>query len=249
MLATVVIDKYKKTETEEILKALKILTVENSQDWSTAGLYCYWDYYNNEVLYIGLAVDLFERFKQHNGISECNPKSCKIDKINNYFNSKEYIGFSVILQSSLSQPVNQRQVRKYANFSKSELINIFGVEGADEIRYTEGVLIEGFKNKYGRLPQWNEIGGSKQAQKIAKGKNVKMLEYLTLIKPNKYVSRVSLRELSKSCEFLKYETYLHSIRMSPFSSEETIKMHQEKLGIFTFKEIADKDYFKKRLKI
>lgn len=30
--------------------------------WVSAGIYCFWDYYTHEVLYIGLAGDLAERF-------------------------------------------------------------------------------------------------------------------------------------------------------------------------------------------
>ena len=249
MLATILIDRYKKTETKEIAEALKLITIENQQDWSTAGIYCYWDYCKKEILYIGLAVDLLERFKQHNGISNCDPKSCKIEKINNYFSSNEYIGFSITLQSSLSQPVTKKQIRKHSNFSKSELIEILGKNGADEIKHTEGILIEGFNTKYNKKPEWNIIGGSTQAQSIAKGKNVKILEYLTLTEPNKYISRVSLRELSKNKDYLKYEAYLHSIRISPLPSEQTINMHQNDFQMFTFNEISENNYFKKRLVI
>ena len=248
MLATILIDKYKKSETKEIAEALKLLTIENQQDWSTAGIYCYWDYYKKEILYIGLAVDLLERFKQHNGISKCNPKSCKLQKINDYFSSNEYIGFSIILQSSLSQPVTQRQIKKHSNFSKSELIGILGKNGANEIKYTEGILIEGFNTKYNRNPKWNVIGGSTQAQSIAKGKNVEMLNYLITNKQNRYTSRVSLKELSKNNTFCRYEAYLHSLRISILPAETVIEK-DEIDGNYTMTEISKANYFKKHLDV
>jgi hypothetical protein len=249
MLGTIVIEKYKKTETSSILADLERLILENSSDWSTAGIYCYWDYYKKQVLYIGLAVDLIERFKQHNGIVECLPNSCKLDRIKEYFEINEYLGFTIILQSQLSQPFNNRQKRKYKGiYSDSELKNILGKEGAEDIKYTEGVLIEAHKTKHGKRPSWNKIGGSAQAQRIAKNKNVKMLEYLITNEQNKYTSLVSLKELSNSSLFNKYEAYLHSLRTSILPVEAMIKEH-EKLGIETYREMRSDNYFSTKLEI
>lgn len=249
MLGTVVIEKYKKTETSIILAALERLILENNSDWSTAGIYCYWDYYKKQILYIGLAVNLVERFKQHNGLVECSSHSCKLDKIKEYFELNEYLGFSIILQSQLSQPFNNKQKRKYKGiYSDSELKNILGKEGTDDIKYTEGVLIEGFKTKHGKLPSWNKIKGSAQAQRVAKGKNVKMLEYLITNEQNKYTSLVSLKELSNSSLFNKYETYLHSLRTSILPVQAMIEEH-EKLGVETYSEMRSNNYFSTKLKI
>lgn len=249
MLGTVVIEKYKKIETSTILTALENLILVNSDDWSTAGIYCYWDYYKSEVLYIGLAVDLIERFKQHNGIVKCPSNSCKFDEITKYFKSNEYLGFSIILQSQLLQPFNYREKQKYKGvYSDVELKKILGNEGYNDIRYTEGVLLEGFKNKYGRLPSWNKIGGSINAQRIAKNKNVKLLESLITNQPNKYTACVSLKELSKSSLFNKYEAYLHSLRTSILPPKMIIKEH-EKQGIGIYNEMRNDNYLSRKLEI
>ena len=69
MFGTVIIDAYQKSETMEWAEAIEDLCSPNdSYGWASAGIYCFWDYYFEEILYIGLAVNLSERFKQHNGI-------------------------------------------------------------------------------------------------------------------------------------------------------------------------------------
>ena len=247
MLVTVVIEKYKKSETKIILDALEII-LKNSSDWSTAGIYCYWDYYKKKVLYIGLALDLIERFKQHNGIIKCSPSSCKINEIIEYFELNKYLGFSIILQSKLSQPFNNRVKRKYKGiYSDSELKNILGKDGANQIKYKEGILIEGFKSKYGSLPSWNKIGGSLLAQKHAKEKNVEFLEYLITNEQNRYTSLVSLKELSGNPTFMRYEAYLDSLRMS-ISINVTILQHK-KSGMNTYDEMRNDNYFLRNLDV
>ncbi len=250
MLGTIVIEKYKKTERKDIVKSLETLTVNNCQDWATAGLYSYWDYDSKEILYIGLAVDLVERFKQHNGFLNCNDSSCKYQEIEQYFDKNEYLGFSIILQSALSQPINQRQRKKYKDsFNESELSNILGEQGHNEIKRLEGILLEGFRQKHGKYPLWNKMGGSKAGQKSLKESNLGLLDLLNSNEPNKYISRVSLRELSDNATYCRYEAYLHSIRISLFPSLETINLQKETFGIDTFNEIGKSDYFKKRLDV
>lgn len=62
-------DAYTKEEKEEIAEALDDLCSPNDNyGWASAGIYSFWDYNTKEIFYIGLAVDLTERFKQHNGL-------------------------------------------------------------------------------------------------------------------------------------------------------------------------------------
>lgn len=69
MFETVIIDAYRKEEALEIANAINDLcSPADNYGWASAGIYCFWDYYAEAVLYIGLAGDLAERFKQHNGI-------------------------------------------------------------------------------------------------------------------------------------------------------------------------------------
>jgi len=49
--------------------------------WASSGIYCFWDPYNKNILYLGLAVDVGLRFKQHVGLVKTNRDSCKIREI------------------------------------------------------------------------------------------------------------------------------------------------------------------------
>lgn len=67
MLRTIIIDFYKEKDKTKIADALNTLCSPNDNyGWASVGIYCYWDYDTKEILYIGLAVDLTVRFKQHN---------------------------------------------------------------------------------------------------------------------------------------------------------------------------------------
>jgi len=247
MLGTIVIEKYKKTENKDILNALNELIIENSNDWATAGLYCYWDYYTKEILYVGLAVDLVERFRQHNGFSKCNKNSCKFKEIEEYFENNEFLGFSIVIQSALSQPVNQRQRKKYRkSFNDFELKAILGEQGHDEIKRLEGKILEAFRQKYDRFPLWNKMGGSIIGQKSLKENQFEILELLVATKDNGNVTRVSLKDLASNSIFCMYEAYLHSLRISPLSLSETIKMHKNTFNIFTIDEICKNNYLRKK---
>ena len=88
MFGTVIMDAYRQSETEELAVAIDDLCNPNdSYGWASAGIYCFWDYYAEEVLYLGLAGDLAERFKQHNGILPLKQgsKQAYIEKYNTFF--------------------------------------------------------------------------------------------------------------------------------------------------------------------
>ena len=69
MFGTVIIDAYRENEKQQMADAIDDLCCPNDNyGWASAGIYCFWDYYTHEVLYIGLAGDLAERFMQHNGL-------------------------------------------------------------------------------------------------------------------------------------------------------------------------------------
>lgn len=59
MFGTVIIDAYKEAEKEQIANAIDDLcSCSDTYGWASEGIYCFWDYYTKEVLYIGLAADL-----------------------------------------------------------------------------------------------------------------------------------------------------------------------------------------------
>ncbi|GAB1157197.1 hypothetical protein YWY31_32220 [Paenibacillus illinoisensis] len=70
MFGTVVKEKYSIYEVGKIVDYLDDVCCPNDAiGWSSSGIYCFWDVYTNEILYIGLAIDLKIRFMQHNGLT------------------------------------------------------------------------------------------------------------------------------------------------------------------------------------
>ena len=121
MFGTVIMDAYRQSETEELAVAIDDLCNPNdSYGWASAGIYCFWDYYAEEVLYLGLAGDLAERFKQHNGILPLKQGS-KQAYIEKYFSCNETLGFSIFVQSPLSQPLVHRNKKIYQAFADQKI--------------------------------------------------------------------------------------------------------------------------------
>ncbi|WP_243137016.1 hypothetical protein [Alkaliphilus serpentinus] len=119
MFGTVIIDAYSKDERQEIADSIDDLcSPKDNYGWASAGIYCFWDYYAEEVLYIGLASDLADRFKQHNGIKPVDGSSSKYAKIEEYFESNERLGYTIFVQSPLSQPLTYRNKATYKKFAE-----------------------------------------------------------------------------------------------------------------------------------
>ena len=61
MFGTVIIDAYRKEEALEMADAIDDLcSPTDNYGWASAGIYCFWDYYAEAVLYIGLTESLSE---------------------------------------------------------------------------------------------------------------------------------------------------------------------------------------------
>lgn len=77
----------------------------------------FWYYYAEAVLYIGLAGNLAERFRQHNGILPIKEGS-KQKKIEEYFSKNERLGYTIFAKSPLSQPLVHRNKTLYEKFAR-----------------------------------------------------------------------------------------------------------------------------------
>ncbi|MCT4646118.1 MAG: hypothetical protein N4A74_14115 [Carboxylicivirga sp.] len=258
MFGTVIIDAYRKEETNEIATALEDITSpKDSYGWASAGIYCFWDYYSEAILYIGLASDLCERLKQHNGILPVDASSCKIEQINKYFESNERLGYSIFVQSPLSQPLthrNKKMYQKIAEETDSPIEDMISEQGRDDIKKVEGILIEAFKREYGIFPPWNKVGGSISGQSDVRPNNINIVK--SFCTPDNYarnpiVSRSTLRELSENPTFLAFENDLHAVRMNMMLFGMDYPKALEVCKRFdtygSFKRIEDNNYMKKRL--
>jgi len=257
MFGTVILDAYRKDEKYEIANALEDLCSPNDHyGWASAGIYCFWDYYAEAILYMGLASDLCIRFKQHNGILSAENGSKQVE-IANYFTKNERLGFTVFVQSSLSQPLTYRNKLQYKDFAEqtnSPINDHFSDVGINDIKRVEGILLESYRRKYGYFPPWNKMNGSLDGQKKVMENNINIVK--SFCDPDGYyrnpiMSRSTLRELSSNPTYERYENYLHIVRMYIliFGMEfsEALEFANKHDGYKCYEDIKQSDYFKKSL--
>lgn len=257
MFGTVIIDAYRKEETQEMSEAIEDLCCPNDNTgWASSGIYCFWDYYAEEVLYIGLAGDLAERFRQHNGILPLKQGS-KQSKIEDYFSKNETLGYTIFVQSPLSQPLVHRNRKTYEKFAKqqnSPVEDLLSEEGRDNIKIVEGILIESYRRKYGHFPPWNDVGGSTQGQNRVMENNINIVK--SFCKPDQFtinpiMSRSTIRELSNNAEWEWYEIFLHTARMYLLTMgmeyKDALKFTIENDSINTYDRMKESGYLQKKL--
>ncbi|EHQ25125.1 GIY-YIG nuclease family protein [Mucilaginibacter paludis] len=252
MLRTIISDAYKWDERDQIVAALDTLCNPNdTYGWASAGIYCYWNYETKEILYVGLAVDLTERFKQHNDYyPSIDPRGCKVEQVKKYFNENEKLGFSIVVQSPLSQP-SIRKVREQFSelFEENELASETGQSGIDEIQRLEGFLIESFLQINKVLPSWNKIGGSVRGRRSVKPSNKTVLRILASHEAHYLAAKSTLREIAASAKLERYENYLHAVRMFvPFiGAQRAFDLLDAKDPVGTYGHIMSDNYLQKLL--
>lgn len=169
MLATIILDTFKKDELSEIASALDMLcSPDDNYAFSSACIYAFWSVPKQELLYIGLAKEIARRFRQHTGLIQCEENCCKRKQIEDYFSGSERLGYSVMVQSSLCQPTTKEDEEAIAAaigddpFS-ANLKDIF--EAEQNVALAEGMLLELHEQLGNRLPAWNKIHGSQVGRK------------------------------------------------------------------------------------
>lgn len=252
MLRTIILDAYRENEKKEISDALNMICNPNdTYGWASAGIYAYWDYESKEILYVGLAVDLNERFKQHNGFySGVDPKTCKKDQIDAYFSSHEKLGFSIVVQSPLSQPSIKKVQNQFADlFEKDSGAAEQGKDGIDEIQRLEGILIESYRKLNKNFPTWNKMSGSLRGQCAVRPANQTALRVLANHQTHYLTARSTLREIAANSTLERYENYLHAARMLvPFiGAHKAFDLLDGQDPIGTYQHIMAEGYLEKTL--
>jgi hypothetical protein len=186
VLATILLDTFTKAEAEMIGSALDMIcSPHDNYAFSSAGIYAFWSIPDRELLYIGLAKDLTQRFRQHLGLIACDPNCCKVQQINNYFSDRNRIGYSIIVQSTMCSPLtaHDEQIIRNALDDDAAVIDVSDIFEAEEnIAAAEGMLIELFEQLGDRLPSWNKIRGSERGQRrhsfYSRSNNLRILQGL-----------------------------------------------------------------------
>lgn len=220
MFGTVILDAYSADETESLALAIDDLCCPcDNYGWASAGIYSFWDYNTHEVLYIGLASDLAVRFQQHNGLLSMPEEGCKYNYIRDYFKSHLKLGYTIFVQSPLSQPIvhrNKELFEKMATERNSPIKDYVSEQGISDIKIVEGILIEAYNQYYGRFPAWNKVGGSVAGQHRVMKNNINIVRSFSnpqMYNVNPIVSRSTIRELSSNPTYENFESFLHSVRM------------------------------------
>jgi hypothetical protein len=201
MLCTLMLDAYRRDEAEDVHDALQRLLWPGQPDWSPMGVYAYWNRATHELLYVGLASDLPERFAQHNGLVH-HTGGNKKSQIDDYFAGNEYLGFSVLVQS--------RAVEIFDLVAA--LDHTLGAASSDIISVGEGQLIEIHRLVHGNRPPWNATGGSQSGQRWATAAGAR-LEVLSGQRDSLFVCRHAIRALPWEIRARIYEAVIHAARM------------------------------------
>ncbi|HYE11425.1 MAG TPA: hypothetical protein VEF53_14745 [Patescibacteria group bacterium] len=262
MFGTIIMDAYSKGEERSMSDYLdEICSPRDSWGWSSAGIYSFWDYNTKEILYIGLASDLSVRYKQHNGLLTIEDGACKYLQIQEYFKAHTKLGYSVLVQSPLSQPIVHRSEKKHRDFinlsTDMPISNYAGVEGLEHIRTAEGQLIESYKIIVGDIPPWNKIGGDIHSRKHASHDNYQhvVMAFSQGTPDNWLVSRCTVRELAGSSTYAWFETLLHGLRITMLTQNMSFDKSIEVQNKFNpyFQEqwdrIIESNYLNKKLVI
>lgn len=215
MYGTIIQDAYRIDDAQEIITALDDICNPNDNiGWASAGLYCFWNYYTREILYIGLTVDLTQRFKQHHGFMKTTATGSKLKNIQEYFKSHEKIGYSILVQSPIDQPVTAKNIYSLFGYdpAKDELKHFSNETSKVNLKLVEGILIEAYRRFHGNIPPWNKAEGSKQGREWATDGNYKLVELFKTDSTSPLVSKFSLRQLSNDPHFEGIESFLHGAR-------------------------------------
>lgn len=202
MLCTVIWDIYCADERAQVWDALQSLLPEDSPSWSQKGVYGYWDPDTRELLYLGLANNLPERFAQHNGLVPHSGGN-KRGEIDAWFEGHKQLGLTTMIQAGAVGLLDLMH----------EISPSLGAESSEIIALGEGQLIELHRQETGARPSWNRIGGSKYGAELAVENAHSLIPILSAARDSLFVARRSLRNLAADDCALAWETTIHSARM------------------------------------
>lgn len=201
MLCTAISDTYREDEATEIHDALERVLGWGQRDWTTQGVYAYWDVDSHELLYLGLASHLPQRFAQHNALVSHSGGN-KSKEIGEYFQDRERLGISVLVQSKAIAILEQ----------VNAIDSMLGAQARDLIAVGEGQLIEMHRLVHGAKPRWNKTGGSRVGQAFATPAR-DLLDVLAMRRDSLFTARKPLRTVARDLQVRFFEATIHAARL------------------------------------
>jgi hypothetical protein len=230
MFGTVLRDVYRAHEKAALRAALDDLCSPTDDIlWSSTGLYAYFDPYHREaesqhsqLLYVGLASDIADRFARHNGLQGRGTRGSKRKQIDEWFQGHEFLGVAILPQSPLAQIDTYRERAALSRTLKrpKKMLTSNPGDGQTSIELLEGQLIEAHRRRTGTKPPWNDIGGSVAGQAQAEhGTAAQLLSMIDGRVDSLMCARWPIRCLSRNPSYGFFESdILHTARMNAIAS-------------------------------
>ena len=215
MWGTFLLEVYRQQHARDVRDAMeRLLGPGSASSWATGGVYVFWNPDTREPLYLGIAGDLPERFAQHNGLRSCPASGCKREQIAQYFAEEcEWLGYTVMALSSLSQPSTRRQ-REALGLKDPELIELneaLSGEVLDEIRALEGRMIALYAEQFGKPLRWNDSPG--RLPRVSPDSHDGTLATAVGVFDCLLQARRTIRRLADDPEAMLFEEHLHGARL------------------------------------
>ena len=198
-LGTIIRDVYSNDERKDMRKVLQAFL---GGGWNTAGIYCVWEPDTHDALYLGLAKNLPDRFANHNGLKGTPGKGNKAKEVDTWFATHERLGYSIIVQSDVADDATEGYTKR-----------------------AEGQLIKGHEKAFGKIPPWNNMGGSVDGAAKAGDLTGAWFDFLTGRHDSLLVARRTIRQLDddataegKELDIMMARTQLS---LAQFGSETT----------------------------
>jgi len=212
---TVLLDVYRQEHAQHVREALeRLLGPDSGSAWATGGVYVFWNPETRDPLYVGIAGDFPERFAQHNGLRSCPAAGCQRANIENYFAEDcDWLGYSVFLLSSLSQPSTRRQ-RRALGLTDPELVELneaMSADVLDEMRGLEGRMIALYAALCGEPIPWN-ISPGRRPQIAPDHDDATLLLAVGAFDCLLHARR-TIRQLANDPEASMFEEHLHGARI------------------------------------
>lgn len=218
LFGTIIRDVFCEDEFGDVEGALEELCSPNdSYGWSSAGVYAFWDTTSRELLYIGLASDLPNRFRQHSRSQRGRRVGSKNDDLTRHLSNHDKVGYTIFVQSTVSQPVVSR-----TRLNRSIALSAY--DGDDsvfvdqeqhqivDIAALEGKLLAAHDDSLGAKPPWNRIGGNQSSRNQPTSFTRGTLDVISGVASSLLVARESLREIADNPTAAANEVFLHAAR-------------------------------------